>query len=234
MAHRRTRSTASRDHTGVAVLLHSRDRSSMFKHSKAALVAVLFAVSLGGSSAWAQAEAPDALVKRVSTDVLDAVKADPSIQAGDVGAIVALVNTKILPYFDFERMTASAAGPAWRTATPEQKAALQEQFKILLIRVYSGALSRARDRTIALKPMRDAATDPEVIVRTEVRGNGDPVELDFRLYRTASGWRIYDMNVGGVWLVENYRSTFAQEIDSGGIDGLVAKLIEKNRAAARS
>jgi phospholipid transport system substrate-binding protein len=181
--------------------------------------------------AAAQVEPPDALVKRVSTDVLDAVKADPSIQAGDVNSIVALVDAKILPYFDFERMTASAAGPAWRSATPTQQKNLQDAFKTLLIRVYSGALAQARGRAIALKPLRAAPTDREVIVHTEVTGKGDPVELDFRLETMDAGWRIYDMNVGGVWLVENYRSTFTQEISAVGIDGLIAKLNEKNKAA---
>lgn len=197
------------------------------------LVAAWLVLCFAASPASAQVEAPDALVKRVSTDVLDAVKADPSIQAGDVNRIVALVNDKILPNFDFERMTASAAGPHWRDATAAQKQALQEQFKILLVRVYSGALAQARDRTVVLKPMRDKATDPEVVVRTEVRGRGDPVELDFRLANGGTAWRIYDMNVGGVWLVENYRSTFTQEISASGIDGLVKKLAEKNEAAGR-
>jgi phospholipid transport system substrate-binding protein len=181
--------------------------------------------------AAAQGEPPNALVKRVSTDVLDAVKADPSIQAGDVNSIVALVDAKILPYFDFERMTESAAGPAWRGATPTQRKDLQEAFKTLLIRVYSGALSDARGRAITLKPLRAAPTDREVIVRTEVTGRGDPIELDFRLEMTDAGWRIYDMNVGGVWLVDNYRSTFAQEILAGGIDGLIARLNQKNKSA---
>ena len=190
-------------------------------------------VALGvASSASAQAEAPDALVKRVSTDVLDAIKADPSIQAGDINRIVALVNDKILPNFDFERMTASAAGPRWRDATPEQKKGLEQQFEILLIRVYSGALSQARDRSIQLRPFRDSVGDPQVVVRTQVTGGGDPVELDFRLEHAADTWKIFDMNVGGVWLVDNYRSTFTQEISNSGIDGLIAKLADKNKDAA--
>lgn len=197
------------------------------------LLAALLFTATGVQSALAQAEAPDALVKRVSTDVLDAVKADPSIQAGDVDSIVKLVDAKILPVFDFERMTASAAGPKWREATPDQQKALQAQFRILLIRVYSGALAQARDRTITTRPMRDAVTDKEVVVRSEVRGRGDPVELDFRLANEGASWRIFDMNVGGVWLVENYRSTFSQEIAAGGVDGLVAKLAAKNKAAVR-
>ena len=196
-----------------------------------AVVALTFTLA-GPQVAAAQVEAPDALVKRVSTDVLDAAKADPSIQAGDVNRIVALVDAKILPYFDFERMTASAAGPAWGNATPAQKQALQDQFKVLLVRVYSGALAQARDRTVVTMPLREAATDPEVVVRSQVRGKGDPIQLDFRLHGGGTGWRIHDVNVGGVWLVDNYRSTFTQEIAASGIDGLVAKLSEKNKAAA--
>ena len=200
---------------------------------KLALLSTFVLTLCGAATASAQAEAPDALVKRVSTDVLDAVKADPSIQAGDVNRIVALVNDKILPNFDFERMTASAAGPGWRNATPEQKKGLEQQFEILLIRVYSGALSQARDRSIQLRPFRDAVTDPQVVVRTQVVGQGDPVELDFRLARADNTWKIFDMNVGGVWLVDNYRSTFSQEITNGGMDGLIAKLADKNKDAAR-
>ncbi len=182
-------------------------------------------------SAHAQTEPPDALVKRVSTDVLDAVKADPSIQAGDVDRVVALVDAKILPNFDFARMTASAAGPHWKDATADQKAKLEEQFKILLVRVYSGALAQARDRVVTPRPLRDAPGAPEVVVRTQVTGKGEPIELDFRLEQADGAWKIYDMNVGGVWLVDNYRSTFSQEIGANGIDSLIAKLAEKNKGA---
>ena len=197
-------------------------------------IAAAFVVGTATASVAMGDEAPDALVRRVSSDVLATIKADPSIQAGDVGRVVTLVNEKILPFFDFERMTASAIGPRWKDATPVQKQRLQEEFKTLLVRVYSGALTQARDRTIELKPMRDAVTDPQVVVRAEVRGKGDPVELDFRLAQADASWRIYDMNVGGVWLVDNYRSSFAQEIGSVGIDGLIARLGEKNKAVGRN
>ena len=199
-----------------------------------AAVATFSLLALHAPAAFAQAEAPDALVKRVSTDVLETVKADPSIQAGDVDRIVALVDEKILPNFDFEKMTASATGPRWNEATPEQKKGLEEQFEKLLIRVYSGALSDARGRTIAIRPLRDPATGSEVVVRSQVTGKGDPIELDFRLVRVDAMWKIIDMNVGGVWLVDNYRSTFSQEMSNGGIEGLTAKLKEKNKAAPRS
>ena len=188
----------------------------------------------GTTVANAQVEPPSALVTRVSTDVLSAVNADPSIQAGDIDRIVALVDTKVLPYLDFERMTATAVGPAWRDATPEQRQALQREFRTLLIRVYAGALGQAKDRTIEVRPMADTPAGQEVVVRTDVRGRGDPVELDFRLQNAGTAWRIHDLNVGGVWLVENYRGSFAQALSSGGVDGLIAALAAKNKAMARS
>jgi phospholipid transport system substrate-binding protein len=186
-------------------------------------------------SAFAQAgKAPDALIKEVSTDVLDALRADKSIKQGDVQKIIALVDTKVMPYVNFQRMTSSAVGRHWRQATPEQQKRLQEEFKILLVRTYSGALAQVQDQTVELKPMRGAATDPEVVVKTEIRGRGDPVQLDYRLEQTPGGWKIYDVNVLGVWLVENYRNSFSQEIGSGGIDGLIAKLAARNKSAGGS
>ena len=175
---------------------------------------------------------PDQLIKEVSTDVLDAVRKDNSIKAGDVQKVIALVDAKVMPYVDFERMTASAVGRYWRQATPEQQKRLQDEFKILLVRTYSGALAQVKDQTVQLKPMRSSPEDTEVIVRTEVRGQGDPVQLDYRLEKTPSGWKIFDVNVLGVWLVQNYRSSFAQEIGSNGVDGLIAKLAERNKAAS--
>jgi len=189
-------------------------------------------LSVGGAVAHAQTvKAPDVLIKEVSTDVIDAVKADKAIQAGDVQKVIALVDAKVLPYFNFQRMTAMAVGRNWRQATPEQKKSLQDEFKILLVRTYAGALAQVKDQTVQLKPMRAAAEDTEVVVRTEVRGKGDPIQLDYRLEKTPESWKIYDVNVLGVWLVENYRSSFAQEISAGGIDGLISKLAERNKAA---
>ena len=180
----------------------------------------------------ADAQAPDALIKQVSTDVLDTIKADKSIQAGDVNKVMALVDTKVMPYVDFQRMTASAVGRYWRQATPEQQKRLQDEFKVLLVRTYSGALSQVKDQTVSLKPSRGSPDDNEVVIRTEVRGTrGDPVQLDYRLEKTPTGWKIYDVNVLGVWLVENYRNSFAQEIGTKGIDGLISALAEKNKAA---
>ena len=180
----------------------------------------------------AEVMAPEALIKQVSTEVIDTVKADKAIQAGDVSKIITLVDTKVMPNVNFQRMTASAVGRNWRAATPEQQKRLQEEFKILLVRTYAGALTEVKNQTVGLKPMRTAATDTEVVVRTEIKGKGEPIQLDYRMEKLADGWKIYDVNVAGVWLVEQYRNNFAQEIGSVGIDGLITKLAEKNKAAA--
>jgi phospholipid transport system substrate-binding protein len=190
------------------------------------------ALALGATAVQAQAtKAPDALIKEVSTDVLETVKADPSFKAGDVQKVMTLVDTKVMPYVDFQRMTSAAVGRYWRQATPEQQKRLETEFKILLVRTYSGALAQVKDQTVQLKPMRSTPEDTEVVVRTEVRGKGDPIQLDYRLEKTPDGWKIYDVNVLGVWLVETYRSSFAQEIGANGIDGLIGKLAERNKSA---
>lgn len=177
--------------------------------------------------------APDALVRQISTEVIDAVKADPAIQAGDIGKVVALVDAKVLPYLNFQRMTASAVGRFWRQATPEQQARLQAEFKLLLVRTYAGALAQVKDQTVQLKPFRANASDNEVVVRTEVKGKGDPIQLDYRMEKAGDSWKIYDVNVLGIWLVDQYRNSFAQEINAGGIDALITKLADRNKAAAK-
>ena len=177
-------------------------------------------------------EGPDALIKRVSSEVLDAIKADKAIQAGETNRVLALVDTKVMPNVNFTRMTASAVGRNWRQATPEQKARLQEEFKTLLIRTYSGALSQVNDQKLNVKPLRAAAGDTDVTVRTEVLGRGDPVQLDYRMEKTPTGWKIYDLNVLGVWLVETYRTQFAQEVSAKGIDGLIASMSQRNQTNA--
>ena len=180
-------------------------------------------------------EAPDAMIKRLSTEMLDSIRSDKAIQSGDVSRIITLVDTKIMPNVNFQRMTASAVGPAWRQATPEQQKRLQEEFKILLVRTYAGALTQVSDQTIAVRPMRSEPSDKEVVVRTEVKGRGDAIQLDYRLEQTpgeGSGWKIYNLNVLGVWLVETYRSQFSQEINAKGIAGLIATLAERNKANA--
>jgi phospholipid transport system substrate-binding protein len=196
---------------------------------------------LGGASllalpARAADEAADVLIKRLSTEVLDTIRADKAIQAGDVGRIVTLVDTKIMPNVNFQRMTASAVGPAWRQATPEQQKRLQDEFKTLLVRTYAGALTQVIDQTIVVKPMRAAPEDKEVVVRSEVKGQGDAIQLDYRLEKTpgeGAGWKIYNLNVLGVWLVETYRSQFAQEINAKGLNGLITTLTERNKANAK-
>jgi phospholipid transport system substrate-binding protein len=193
-----------------------------------------FAAVLALGSLGVQAQAikpPEELIKEVSTDVLDAVRSDNSIRAGDVQKVIALVDKKVMPYVDFQRMTASAVGRYWRQATPEQQKRLQDEFKILLVRTYSGALAQVKDQTVELKPMRSKPEDTEVIVRTEVRGKGDPVQLDYRLEKTPAGWKIYDVNVLGVWLLQNARNSFAHEIGTTGVERLNEKLAERNKAA---
>ena len=196
-------------------------------------------VAVGGFAIVARAEdeAPDALIKRLSVDILATIKADKAIRSGDIGRIVALVDDRVLPNVNFQRMTASAVGPAWRQATPEQQKRLQDEFKILLVRTYAGALAQVTDQTIAMKPMRGSGDDKEVVVRTEIKGNGDPIQLDYRLEKTPGqgpGWKIYNLNVLGVWLVETYRSQFAQEINAKGLDGLIDTLAERNKSNATS
>ena len=175
-------------------------------------------------------EAPDALIKRISAEVLDNIKADKDVQAGDMSKVISLVDSKIMPNVNFTRMTASAVGRTWRQATPEQQKRLQDEFKILLVRTYSGALSQVKEQSVNIKPLRAAPADTEIVVRTEVLGRGDPVQLDYRMEKTASGWKIYDLNVLGVWLVETYRTQFAQEINAKGVDGLIASLAQRNKA----
>ncbi|MBK6350484.1 MAG: ABC transporter substrate-binding protein [Ideonella sp.] len=177
-------------------------------------------------------EAPDALILRMSNGVLDAVRADPAIQEGDLRKVLLLVDELVMPNVNFRRMTASALGRHWRQATAEQQQRLEAEFKMLLIRSYAGALTQVKDQTVQLKPMRTEPGGEEVVVRSEVVGKGAPVELDYRLERTTGTWKIYDINVLGLWMVDNYRSSFAQEISASGIDGLIAKLAERNRAAA--
>ena len=197
---------------------------------------LLFGASLLALPALAADEAADALIKRLSTEVLDTIRADKSIQAGDVGRIVTLVDTKIMPNVNFQRMTASAVGPAWRQATPEQQKRLQDEFKTLLVRTYAGALTQIVDQTIVVKPLRASPEDKEVVVRSEVKGQGDAIQLEYRLEKTpgeGAGWKIYNLNVLGVWLVETYRSQFAQEINAKGLNGLINTLSERNKANAK-
>ena len=175
---------------------------------------------------------PDALIKMVVTEVMATVKADPDIQKGNIPKIVDLVEKKIVPYTDMRRTTEMAMGPNWKKATPEQQAQLTAEFKNLLIRTYSGALSQLRDQTVQFKTLRAAPDDREVVVKTVVLGRGDPVPLDYRLEKTANGWKVYDMNIMGVWLVEAYRNQFSNQISQNGIEGLVKFLQDRNKQLA--
>ncbi|HEY4802399.1 MAG TPA: ABC transporter substrate-binding protein [Paraburkholderia sp.] len=175
---------------------------------------------------------PDALVKTVTQQVMDQIKGDKTIQGGDISKITQLVNEKILPYTDFRRTTQLAMGRNWRTATPEQQQQVIEQFKTLLIRTYSGALAQVRDQQIQYKPFRANPDDTDVVVRSTVLNNGQPIELDYRLYKTAQGWRVYDINVLGAWLIQAYQQQFQEKIQQGGVDGLIQFLSQRNQQLA--
>ncbi len=211
-------------------------RSALVLSAVLAAAPAVFAQTAAAPAAAAtnlQAAAPDELIRSVSNDVLAQIKTDKAIQGGDVGKIAALVDQKIMPFVDFQRMTASAVGRSWRSATPAQQAKIQAEFKTLLVRTYAGALSQVRKHTIDVKRLRAAPTDTEVVVKSELKSGGQqPIALDYRMAKSAQGWRVYDLNVMGVWLVETYRADFASVINAGGIDSLISKLAERNAANA--
>lgn len=200
------------------------------------MLRLLGSVAMGGwLAAAAGAEAkPDELIRRMSEEILQTIKADPALQAGNVDKLLALVDAKAMPHVDLARMTSAAVGRNWRQATPAQQQRLQEEFKLLLVRSYAGGLKAVRDQTVFMKPSRANADDTEVVVRTELRSKGEPVQLDYRMEKRDGGWKIYDVNVLGVWMVEQYRPVFTQEIAAGGIDGLIAYLAERNKGAAKT
>ena len=178
--------------------------------------------------------APDAMVRDLSNEVLNAIKADKALKSGDTARVQKLVDEKVLPYTDFQKMTQLSVGPGWRNATPEQRAALTREFRTLLVRTYSGALGQVSDHKVELRPFRAAPNDTDVIVRTQVvASRGDPIQLDYRLEKTDGGWKIYDINILGVWLVENYKSQFSSQVNSSGIDGLIKTLTERNSQLAQ-
>lgn len=196
----------------------------------ALLAALLFAASAAATDI-----APDVLVKNVTNEVLDIVRKDKDIQSGNTKKTLDLVEAKVLPHFNFQRMTQLALGREGRQATPDQFKVLVEEFRILLVRTYSKALTEYRDQEILFKPLKMNPADTDVRVRTEIRqSGGKPVPLDYYLEKNASGWKVYDLEVGGVSLVTNYRSTFAQEIQKGGIDGLIRSLQAKNKTVDTS
>jgi len=209
-------------------------RTSIFSLALAALVAVgvvSVPAAHGQGSANASLSTPDVLVKTLSEDVLASIRKDPSLQSGDISRLNALVDEKILPHVNFEKMTRLAVGRSWREATPEQRQALTREFRTLLVRTYAGAVSAAKDYQVQMRPFRAEPTETDVTVRTQaVPARGEPIQLDYRLEKTGAGWKIYDVNVLGIWLVENYRNTFAGEVSRGGIEGLIKSLAERNKA----
>jgi phospholipid transport system substrate-binding protein len=197
----------------------------------AAFIAVPASAQQPTAAAAAQKVTPDVLVRDLSNDVLDSIRKDKSLQSGDPARLNQLVDEKILPHVDFEKMTRLAVGRGWRQASAEQRQALTREFRTLLVRTYSGAVSQVSDHKVQLRPFRAAANETDVVVRTNaVPSRGDPLQLDYRLEKTDAGWKIYDVNVLGVWLVENYRNTFASEVNQGGIDGLIKSLVERNKS----
>jgi phospholipid transport system substrate-binding protein len=199
----------------------------------AAAATFAFSSAVLAAPAPASAEAPDVLVKRISNDVIETVKSDKDIQGGNRNKIMELVQARILPYVDSEKMTALAAGRFWRQATPEQQKQLSDEFRTLLVYTYSGALTQIRNETIEFKPFRGDPADSEAEVRSQVNmSRGEPITLNYRLVKTPQGWKIFDINVLGAWLVETYKGTFSSEISKGGVDGLIKKLHDRNQQLA--
>jgi phospholipid transport system substrate-binding protein len=218
----------------VKKLLTAVATAAMLATWGAAAVAPAHAQQAAAAAAPAAAAlAPDAFVRQISDDVINSVKGDKAIQGGDVSKIIALVDTKVMPNVNFEVVTRSAVGPKWREASPEQRTKLQAEFKTLLVRVYAGALSQIRDQTTEITKALPVPGGNQVVVQSEVRGKGEPIKLDYRLDKFSDAWKIIDVNVGGIWLVQSYRSQFAQVLGgSGGIDALIARLVEQNKSAA--
>jgi phospholipid transport system substrate-binding protein len=212
------------------------ERTTVFKRFIPFLATATLAVAVSAPVRAADAPA-DALVRQISVDVIDTAKADKAIQAGDLSRIATLVDTKVMPHVAFDVVTRSAVGPKWREATPEQRTKLQAEFKTLLVRVYAGALAQLKDQTVEVTKTVPVPGGNQVVVQTEVRGKGEPIKLDYRLDKPGTAadaaWKIIDVNVGGLWLVQNYRTQFAQELAKGGLDGLIATLVERNKAAAK-
>ena len=203
---------------------------SSFRRSLMSALA-LSVLTLASPLLHAEPVAPDAFVQKVAGEVIDAVRADKAIQAGDVSRIRALVDAKVMPHVNFQRMTASSVGPQWRSATADQQKRMLTEFQSLMVNTYSGALTQVKEQAVVVKPLRPGAADSgELVVRTEVRGKGDPIQLDYRLEKAGDSWRIFDVNVGGFWLVEAYKGQFAKDLSTGGLDALISRLAEKNKS----
>ncbi len=197
----------------------------MFKKFASLLV---FVSAFSAFAAQAQ-EAPDELVRRSTNEILAAIKADKDLQSGNQQKIEKLAEEKVLPYFNFARMTQLAVGRNWREASDAQKKSLTDEFRTLLVRTYSTSLSQYRNQTIDVKPLKASAAEAEVVVKTQVvQPGGQPIPIDYSLEKTPAGWKVYDVLIDGVSLVTNYRSSFNTEIQKSGIDGLVKSLAERN------
>jgi phospholipid transport system substrate-binding protein len=200
----------------------------------ASVATVMTRPSAAAEAVARSAMAPDALVQSVSTEVLDSIKADPALRNGDFDKLQKLIDDKVAPYVDFDRMTRLSVGPGWRSATPEQRQALIREFRTYVLRTYSGALSKVTDHQVKMRPFKAEAAD-DVMVRTLVAPSaGDPIQLDYRLEKTDSGWKIYDVTILGVSMVGTFRNTFASEVNQNGVDGLIKALADRNKRLAAS
>ena len=177
---------------------------------------------------------PDGLVKTLVSDVMNSIKSDKDIQAGNVNKVMALVDTKIVPYTNFQKTTQLAMGKNWSRATPEQQKQITAEFKTLLMRTYAGALTQVKDQTVTYKPFRMDPTDTEVVVKTQAMNKGDAIQIDYRLEKVGETWRLYDLNVLGAWLIEAYRGQFNNQISANGIEGLLKFLQDRNAALAKA
>jgi phospholipid transport system substrate-binding protein len=196
-------------------------------------IALFGASPASAQTAAVSAPPPDQFIEMVSNKALDRIRQDSAIQAGDTQRVLRFVDEEIMPHVNFERMTGLAVGRAWRQASPEQRNELIEQFRLLLVRTYSGALSQAGNKTVRMRPQRGDAAAAEVLVRSElVGGSGEPIQIDYRLERSGASWKIYDVNVLGIWIVQTYRDQFAAEASAKGVDGLIASLKARNQQAA--
>ena len=190
----------------------------------------LFFAGLVSTAALAE-DAPDALVQRVTEEVLEIIRHDKDIQNGSTNKVIDLVDKKVLPHFNFQHMTALALGKEWRKATPQQQQQLTVEFKTLLVRTYSNALTSYKNQKVVYKPFKMAPSDTDVLVRTEIHQHGNkPVQLDYSLEKLDSGWKVYDVVFAGISLVTNYRDQFGQEVRNGCIDGLIASIAAKNKS----
>lgn len=199
--------------------------------------ALIFGLLLTCASMGARAEMvePDALIKNTAQEVLEIVRQDQDIRAGNQKKILELVDAKVLPHFNFTRMTQLAVGKSWRKATPEQKQVLVTEFRNLLVRTYTKAFTVYKDQTIDVKPFKMPAGATEVTVKTViVKPGSQPIPVDYDMEKTSDAWKVYDLSIEGVSLVTSYRGTFSEQVQQGGIDGLIKTLVEKNQAAANA